>query len=147
MAPLGLVVTTFLPAGIQFFFLATGALQYLQSWLFFQPWLRSWARLPPLVRYKDVKTTTDNIWNAPSANSVTQSPAAASTNMLSSIQDGIKSVRERVDKSSEKNRLTREREKAQQYEEKRSLEEKEKSMRRRENRMLRKSLQNQNEDN
>ncbi|KAL1858941.1 hypothetical protein VTK73DRAFT_7737 [Phialemonium thermophilum] len=48
MGPLSLIVTIYFPAGLQFFFLVTGALQYLQTWLFYRPWLRRWANLPPL---------------------------------------------------------------------------------------------------
>jgi YidC/Oxa1 family membrane protein insertase len=48
ITPVSLIVTIYLPAGVQWFFLVSAILQYGQSWLWRQPWLRKWARLGPI---------------------------------------------------------------------------------------------------
>ncbi len=51
ITPISLIITLKMNAGITFFIFVGSVLQWLQSTLWRQPWLRRWAGLPPMTRY------------------------------------------------------------------------------------------------
>jgi YidC/Oxa1 family membrane protein insertase len=147
MTPLSLFVTVYFPAGLQWFFLMTGALQYLQTWLFYQPWLRRWANLPELV-VRNVSTPSSPQTSPFSAKSaaVYQSPRTISTtatpvkddSVMSSVRSGMQSFKEKINTSNESKKKTSQLKEAQAYEARRALEEEEKYHARREEKSMKK---------
>lgn len=48
ITPVSVIVTVKMSAGLTLFFFLSSVLQMLQTWLWHQPWLRTWKSLPPL---------------------------------------------------------------------------------------------------
>lgn len=150
MTPLSLFVTVYFPAGLQWFFLVTGVLQYLQTWVFYQPWLRRWANLPELV-VKNVTPTAPQTspfsakgakWQSPRTITTTAAPAKDDNSIMSNLRGGLQSVRDKLDTSTKTKKNTMRLKEAQEYEERRALEEEEKYHARREERAIKKKWKN-----
>ena len=145
MAPISGLVTIYFPAGLQLFFFMTGALQYLQTWVFYQPWLRRWAGLPPLTPVSPAQPQTSPFsaqsasWQAPRTISTTATPArtASFSDIRDSLKGGIRSASEKISRSAEGNKKKQLRKQASDYEERRALEEEEKYHARQEERNMR----------
>ncbi|CAK7268562.1 hypothetical protein SEPCBS119000_003121 [Sporothrix epigloea] len=48
ITPISILVTVKMSAGLTFFFAASSVLQFVQTWLWHQPWLRQYKGLPPM---------------------------------------------------------------------------------------------------
>lgn len=140
-APLSLFVTIYFPAGLQWFFLMTGGLQYLQTWVFYQPWLRRWAKLPvlelkgaatPVAPKTSPFSAKSANWQAPRTITTTASPAKPESNIMSSLKGGMETFREKLDNHQAKTRKKSENTQAEMYEKRRRLEEEAKLSARRE---------------
>ncbi|KAK3941033.1 mitochondrial inner membrane protein OXA1 [Diplogelasinospora grovesii] len=149
MLPLSLVVTIYLPSGLQFYFLMTGALQWLQSWIFYQGWFRSWVGLNPLNKTATGATaaispsasTTAGSWQPPRTIQTTARPAEAAPeqeSMFNSIRGGIEAAKEKLSNYNERGQRSKAVQAAREYEERRALEEKERLIARREEKLMKK---------
>ncbi|KAK3370564.1 outer membrane protein TOM13-domain-containing protein [Podospora didyma] len=117
--PISIVFTCNLPAGIQFYFLVTGALQCLQSSLFYMPRFRRLVGLPPI--HKTIAPARiAGAYQAPRAGGVS-----------STFKGGMDAAKEKFANYTAKNEKKLEVKKAKEYEDRRALEEKEKFMARR----------------
>ncbi|KAL2022351.1 hypothetical protein VTK56DRAFT_5418 [Thermocarpiscus australiensis] len=130
MFPLSTVFTVFLPAGVQFYFLVTSALQLLQSYVLYQNSFRRWVGLRPL--FKTAAESGDMSWQPPRvldqhAPRVKTSQAAApqSESMFASFRSTIDMAKAKFNDYSDKNDKDYAQKRAREYEEKRALEEKE----------------------
>ncbi|KAK3366326.1 60Kd inner membrane protein-domain-containing protein [Lasiosphaeria ovina] len=144
MLPLSLVFTLFLPSGIQFYFLCTGSLQFLQTWLFYQSWFRRWTGLGPLP---SITGPTEPIkmkpgqWQAPRTIDATARAvgvAPKKENFYESIKGSVGAVKEKFNDYSANSDKKVDHKKSKEYQERRVLEEREKVAARRAEKSLRK---------
>ena len=153
LTPLSIAVTFKMAAGLQFFFVISAVLQWCQTWLFFQPWLRRWANLPPLETH-EVKvartirpgaTSGAGQWQAPRTISTTARPVETASeelnlntnNPITNLKNAWKGIMEQGNKRQASRAAKAQEQKAQEYEQKRRLEEEEKYYKRREERTRR----------
>lgn len=142
MVPISILVTVWLPASVQLFILLSGGLQYLQTWLLHQGWLRQRLGLVPLVPTGQAPTSTGS-WQPPRTIDTTGRPAEApkSESIYSTLKGGISSASEKVGDYSGKKERDGNVAKAQKYEEKRSLQENEQYFARREEKAAKRAAQ------
>jgi len=134
LMPISVIFTVYLPSALQFYFLLTGALQYLQSAAFYNPKIRTFLGLGPLERLtfgsskKDATPTTKMLWESPrTIDTTAQAVGATSSNetMFSAVKSTLQSAREKMNSMADKKDEKLAGQKAREYEERRALEDKE----------------------
>lgn len=139
MLPVISVVSLFLPAGLQFFFLTSSALQLLQTYLSHQAGFRRWAGLKPLPEPVGGSMS----WEAPRVVDL-QAPrikgaqtgaAPQSESMYKTVRSSMDVAKDRFNDYADRKSREQAQKMAREYEEKRALEEKEKYVARQQRRM------------
>ena len=152
LTPLSIAVTFKMAASLQFFFVISAVLQWCQTYLFFQPWLRRWANLPPLESH-EVKVArtgsqsgtpgSSGQWQAPRTITTTARPAetvgddksVVTNNPVTNLKNAWKGVMGEGTKRQAAKTAKAHAQKAEEYEKKRQLEDQEKFYRRKEERI------------
>lgn len=152
LTPLSIAVTFKMAASLQFFFVMSAVLQWCQTWLFFQPWLRRWANLPPMESHaiKVARAASQSgapgsggQWQAPRTISTTARPAetvgddrsVVTNNPMTNLKNAWKGVMGETNKRQASRTAKAHAQKAEEYEKKRQLEEQEKYYKRKEERI------------
>lgn len=141
LIPVGGIVTLYMPAVVQVFFVWTGILQYLQTWAFYQPWVRRLCGLGPISKFDAPAPTrspslasasaapvsaTGGSWQAPrtAGQQQTQQQAQASDDgLFSTVKSSVSWVREKMAENTAKSENRVAANKAQEYEQRRALQE------------------------
>jgi YidC/Oxa1 family membrane protein insertase len=138
IVPFGVLATLWIPSGLQFYFLLTAALQWLQSAAFYNPTLRRLLGMPPLVlggEDPSAPKPKPGTWRAPRTLETTASEVkteASSDSVLANVRGGIETAREKLGAYSENSKRKAAVESAQELEAKRALQEQEEYLARRE---------------
>jgi YidC/Oxa1 family membrane protein insertase len=149
LTPISFLITLWMPACLQFFFVVSALLQYLQSWLWRQPWLRSWANLGPLVKpgsgsgflnpassYQAPRTGSSSAGGGPTrfskgaTISTTARPVSVDegdltvSGVASGLKEGWNAAKQVQTKWATKSSAKNDKQRADEYEERRALEDK-----------------------
>ncbi len=132
LTPISLLVTANFAASVQWFFLCASALQWVQTSLFYMPWLRRRRGLPPLVPFSGggSQPPSAGSWQGP--RTVDTTARVESKSPIASIVQTYKEATQTGKGYLQKKEKERANEKAEAYEERRALEEQERFYRRQE---------------
>ncbi|KAK5656782.1 hypothetical protein OQA88_4330 [Cercophora sp. LCS_1] len=129
LLPVTGVVTMFMPAGLQFYFVVSSLLQWLQSAAFYNPTFRGWMGLGPLTPPRPVLPQDQRPmsaaarWQGPRVIETTAKPVSESP--LETLKSTFEAAKQKVSDYQEKSDKRTTKTKTEDYEEKKRLEEEE----------------------
>ncbi len=137
ITPISILVTMNMAAGLQFFFLVSGCLQYIHSVLFLQPWMRRLLGLPPEppggFRGRGGEPVAGPAPGGGGAPAAWQPPRSGATgapidtrNPVTNIKNMYSNLKQQMAEYGSKAAVKNSRQKAEDYEKRRSLEEQKK---------------------
>ena len=131
ITPVTLLVTTGLPAGLQFYFVITSALHYFQQSVFYNAMFRRLVGLNPIVKTGQAvaPTQTGAQWQAP--RTIDTTAKTEKTTIFQDLKESKAAAAEKWTSFNKKHQTKDEQRKAEEYEERRALEEKQKELARR----------------
>lgn len=88
MIPLGFIVTSFMPAGLQWYFVTASVPSLVQTWLMVQPWFRRWIGMMPLPE----PLASAPISSISTTGTSTQSPPGMIESMKKSLRDATEAA-------------------------------------------------------
>ncbi|CAI4214750.1 unnamed protein product [Parascedosporium putredinis] len=88
MIPLGFIVTSFMPAGLQWYFVTASVPSLVQTWLMVQPWFRRWIGMMPLPE----PLASAPISSISATGTSTQSPPGMIESMKKSLRDATEAA-------------------------------------------------------
>jgi len=144
MLPLGGIFSIWFPSGLQLYFLASAALQYVQSSAFYNPTLRMWFGLRKLIVDGEVDegpTPKTGTWQAPRTLDTTATPVeepkakSRSSSVFDAAKGGWESAKDKIQEMAAKKERETAAKSAREYDEKRTLEDQERLAARREARL------------
>ncbi|KAK0619652.1 outer membrane protein TOM13-domain-containing protein [Immersiella caudata] len=139
--PVGVLATLWIPSGLQFYFLLTAGLQWLQSAAFYNHTLRRMLGLPPLyiggVAPEGPKPMPGT-WQAPRTLNTTATivEEKKDDSMFSAIREGLGAAKEKISEYGDKNQAKTAVRNSRELDEKRALQEKEELLARRERKLM-----------
>jgi hypothetical protein len=139
IAPLSILFTIWLPAGLQLFFLGQGGLQFFQSRIFYNSSFRRFYGLPPMVLGgARAPTATKPIWQAPRTIDTTARAAtpAEDPSNLGSFRAGFGAAKEKWQDFASKNKAKANQQAVTDYETRAEMEEEARRLERAERRRL-----------
>jgi YidC/Oxa1 family membrane protein insertase len=145
IVPFGVLATLWIPSGLQFYFLLTAALQWLQSAAFYNHTLRRMLGLPPLyiggVPPKG-PGPAPGTWQAPRTldTTATMVEEKKDDSMFSAIREGLGAAKEKISTYGDKNQAKTAVRNSQELDEKRTLQEKEELLARRERKLMKRRV-------
>ncbi|KAK4450184.1 mitochondrial inner membrane protein OXA1 [Podospora aff. communis PSN243] len=141
IVPVGVLATLWVPSGLQFYFLLTASLQWLQSAAFYNHTLRRILGLPPLyiggVAPEGPKPRPGT-WQAPRTldTTATVTEAKEEDSLFTTLKDGLGVAKEKLSEYGEKSNKREAVRSAKELDEKRALQEKEEFIARRERKLM-----------
>lgn len=143
LIPVGGIVTLYMPAAVQVFFVFTGLLQYLQTWAFYQPWVRRFFGLGPVFKFDAPRIPSGGSGASASASASGPAPPpggsyqaprvigqeqqqqapASDDGLFGTVKSSVSWVREKMAETSAKSENKVAATKAQEYEQRRALQE------------------------